>query len=587
MRRINIIFRVFCAVFIWQAAGQEPDLSPQAVLAALPLKQEVIGSMQRVNDHWIDGHPDPGDNRWARAAYFEGNMAMYKVYQDQMYYDYAFDWAQQHNWELSGGDTTRIADNQCAGQTYIELYEYDRQFYKIEHIKASVDNMVNSDEDDDWYWIDALQMAMPVFAKFGEIYDDNIYFDKMWDLYQHTKYERGNDGLYSDNSSHSYEDYLWWRDANFDPPVQSPNGLMVYWSRGNGWVIAAHVRTLQHLSADDPHRAEYILTFQKMAASLKDRQRSDGFWNVNLDDPDHWGGKETSGTGFFTYAVAWGINNGFLPEVTYRPVVEKAWNGLVNDAVHPDGFLGYVQGPGWSPDSQQPVTYDDTSDFGVGAFLLAGSEVVKMADGPMPDPGPGTWHSEGDFKAVHELGAENFSRVAVEFDVTPLNDNIDGVIGYADTSITITTWSDMAQLIRMFTNGIFQARNGDTYTAVNAVPYSAGTTYHVKMVANLDAQSYDVWVTPDGGTETRIADDYAFRSDAPATDDIGKVCLKSMNDRDFRVRNHTIRSTCSGDFDFDLDVDGADLVALINDTAVLDLDFFAANFGWNDCPQVR
>jgi rhamnogalacturonyl hydrolase YesR len=539
--------------------------------------------MQRVNDFWIDGHPDPGDNWWARATYFEGNMAMYGVYPDQMYYDYALGWAQLHNWELIGGDTTRNADNQCAGQTYLELYGYDPQFYKIAHIKASVDHMVNSSKDDDWYWIDALHMAMPVFAKLGEIYGASAYFDKMWHLYHHTKYERGEHGLYSDNGVNSYEDYLWWRDANFDPPAESPNGLMVYWSRGNGWVIAAHVRTLQHLSAGDPHRSEYIQTFQDMAASLKERQRSDGFWNVNLDDPDHWGGKETSGTGFFTYAIAWGINNGFLDEAAYKPVVEKAWAGMVNDAVHPNGKLGYVQGSGWSPDSRQPVTYDDTSDFGVGAFLLAGSEVVKMADGPMPDPGPGTWYSAGDFSAVHELGAENFDRVTVEFDVTPFGDNIDGVIGYADASTVLTTWSDMAMLIRMATNGMFEARNGDTYSALNDVPYSARSAYHVKMVASLDAGSYDVWITPDGGSQTRIADDYAFRSDAPATDDIGKVCLKSIADRDFRVRNHTVGSTCTGDFDADFDVDGGDLAAEIGSGGV-GVDVFAEDFGVTDCP---
>ena len=96
------------------------------------------------------------------------------------------------------------------------------------------------------------------------------------------------------------------------------------------------------------------------------------------------GGKETSGTAFFTYAIAWGIKNGFIDETVYKPVVEKAWNGMVNDAVHPDGYLGYVQGVANGPDAQQPVDYEDTADFGVGAFLLAGSEVVKITNGEHP-----------------------------------------------------------------------------------------------------------------------------------------------------------------------------------------------------------
>jgi unsaturated rhamnogalacturonyl hydrolase len=252
--------------------------------------------------------------------------------------------------------------------------------YKITHIKASIDNMVNSAVNDDWYWIDALQMAMPVFAKLGAIHDDTDYYDKMWDLYSHTKYTEGSEGLNSDNGAHAYGDHLWWRDARYDPPVVSPSGYMVYWSRGNGWVVAAHVRTLQHLPDTDPHYAEYMQTFQQTAASLKERQRTDGFWNSNLDDPDHCGGKETSGTAFFTYATAWGVNNGCLDGATYRQVVEKAWNGMVSDAVHPSGKLGFIQAAASGPCAHHPFSYDDSRDFGVGAFLLAGSEVAKMAD---------------------------------------------------------------------------------------------------------------------------------------------------------------------------------------------------------------
>ncbi|MFT3740733.1 MAG: glycoside hydrolase family 88 protein [Breznakibacter sp.] len=123
-----------------------------------------------------------------------------------------------------------------------------------------------------------------------------------------------------------------------------------------------------------------------MAEALKLRQRSDGFWNASLDDPGDFGGPETSGTSFFVYGMAWGINNGLLDRDTYLPVVEKAWNGLTSTAVQPSGFLGYVQGVGTNPASSQPVTAGSTADFGVGAFLLAGSEMVKLAEGEMPIP---------------------------------------------------------------------------------------------------------------------------------------------------------------------------------------------------------
>jgi rhamnogalacturonyl hydrolase YesR len=117
-----------------------------------------------------------------------------------------------------------------------------------------------------------------------------------------------------------------------------------------------------------------------MADALLKLQREDGFWNVSLLDPTHFGGKETTGTSMFTCGFAWGVNNGLLDEKKFKPAVIKAWNALAT-AVHGNGFLGYVQGTGKEPKDSQPVTFDSVpnfEDFGLGAFLLAGSEVYKM-----------------------------------------------------------------------------------------------------------------------------------------------------------------------------------------------------------------
>lgn len=345
--------------------------------AQLPDKEEVIQSMIKVNDHWINGHIDPGDWEWNRAAYFTGNMALYHTWPDQKYLYYATIWAENNGWGIKGGPTTRHADNQCIGQTYLDLYEIEEEAGKIDDIQESIATMVNSTKKDDWYWIDAFFMAMPVFTRLGVLNQDDRYFQKVYDLYEDTKVRRG---LFNGEMG------LWYRDENFDPPFQTPNGKDCFWSRGNGWVFGAHAKTLQHLPAEDPHRAEYISTFQTMAAALKEVQRSDGFWNVSLVDPDDFGGPETSGSSFFTYGMAWGINNQFLDSATYYPVVEKAWNGLVSIAVHDDGKLGYVQQVGKEPASSQPVAYETTADFGVGAFLLAGSEVYKLAGGKPVGP---------------------------------------------------------------------------------------------------------------------------------------------------------------------------------------------------------
>jgi rhamnogalacturonyl hydrolase YesR len=374
--------------------------------------------MTLANDYFLGKWPDPTidivtdrarpSNIWTRATYYEGLMALYDIDRRQAYYDYAVEWGESHSWEPAyGGTTTRNADNQCAGQTYIELYEIDPQPERIAKIKTTIDRIVNSTRSDDWWWIDALQMAMPVFAKLGVVYDDDGYFEKMFDLYSHTKTQRGNDGLYNT------VDHLWWRDDSFDPPYTTPNGQDTYWSRGNGWVFAGLARVLDIMPADAPHRDEYVTTFQEMAAALLPIQRADGFWNVSLHDPNDYGGKETSGTAFFVFGLAWGINSGLLVGEQFMTAATKGWNGMVNDALHPNGFLGYVQSTGKQPSDGQPVTYTkppNFEDYGLGAFLLAGSEIYQLADGAIVGLA-GDYNDDGIVDAAdyvvwrHNLGA--------------------------------------------------------------------------------------------------------------------------------------------------------------------------------------
>jgi rhamnogalacturonyl hydrolase YesR len=235
--------------------------------------------------------------------------------------------------------------------------------------------MVKSEKKDDWWWIDALQMGMPLYTKLGVLFNDTSYFRKMYDLYAFAKHNHGGNGLYNP------ADHLWWRDKDFVPPYKEPNGNNCYWSRGNGWVLAALVRTLQLLPESDPHYAEYMQDYKDMCAALLPLQRADGFWNVSLQDSTHFGGKELTGTSLFSYGFAWGIRKGLLDKKTYQGAVTRSWNALVKDCVHANGKLGWVQGTGKEPKDGQPVTYDSTPDFedyGLGCFLLAGSEVYKL-----------------------------------------------------------------------------------------------------------------------------------------------------------------------------------------------------------------
>ncbi len=351
-------------------AGEATAAVPSSVLPSLA---DITATLRKVNDHWIGAHANPGDNKWARATYFSGNMALYRLTRVSRYLAYATSWAQLHNYGLNTGVTTRHADNHNAGQVYYDLNDVAPDPAKVRAINDSLSRMVNSTKRDDWWWVDALHMAMPCFVRASTYLGDPRFRSKMFSLYTFTKRETGG-GLYD------FGRELWYRDARFTPPagITSPSGKPVFWSRGDGWALAAHAKVLRRLPTTDSHRPEYIRNLQAVSRSLRAVQRSDGFWNVNLGDPAHLPGPETSGTALFAFGMAFGIRTGLLDRATYLPVVARAWNGMVATAVHADGFLGFVQGVGFQPESSQPVTTNTTSDFGVGAFLLAGSEIARL-----------------------------------------------------------------------------------------------------------------------------------------------------------------------------------------------------------------
>jgi rhamnogalacturonyl hydrolase YesR len=360
-------------------------ITAQMQAQELPDRENILRTMIKVNDYFMTKYADctqPShvgivrpSNIWTRGVYYEGLMALHQIYPKEEYYQYALDWAEFHKWGLRNGNTTRNADDQCCGQTYIDLYKIVPDPKKIRNIKLCMDRLVCTPQTDDWSWIDAIQMGMPVLAQLGDLTGDNRYFEKMYQMYSVTRNNHGIKGLYNP------EEGLWWRDADFLPPYKEPNGKNCYWSRGNGWVYAALVRVLDIIPEDEQHRAEYIADFLAMSEALKNCQRTDGFWNVSLHDPTNFGGKETTGTSLFVYGMAWGINQGVLDREIYLPVILKAWNALEKEAVHPNGFLGWVQGTGKEPKDSQPVTYDKTpnfEDFGTGCFLLGASEMYKL-----------------------------------------------------------------------------------------------------------------------------------------------------------------------------------------------------------------
>ncbi|MDR2951150.1 MAG: glycoside hydrolase family 88 protein [Prevotella sp.] len=345
--------------------------------------EEVISQIKKVNDYWQSTHPEPANAFWHPAAYHTGNLAAYQVTGEEAYKKYSEDWAVKNewkgaksdnkaDWKYSYGETddfVLFGDWQICFQVYADLYNMDevKDEKKIARAREVMEYEMSTSQNDYWWWADGLYMVMPVMTKLYNITGNQQYLDK---LYEYFSYARD---LMYDKESH-----LFYRDAKYIyPQHKTKNQMKDFWSRGNGWVFAGLAKVLQDLPENDTHRAEYIKIYQDMAKALSDCQQEEGFWTRSLLDSEHAPGYETSGTAFFTFGYLWGVNNGFLDEKTYKPVIDKSWKYLTETALQPDGKIGYVQPIGERADQHKDVGAETTADFGVGAFLLAASEMVK------------------------------------------------------------------------------------------------------------------------------------------------------------------------------------------------------------------
>jgi len=326
----------------------------------------TLAAMRKVCDWQLarlqDGEKWKGSTDWVRGAFLTGLMATWRATGDAKYYRAAVGLSEANGWRL--GKRLRHADDHCVGQTYSELYEAREDPRRIAALRERFDQLMADPKPGrvDWWWCDALFMAPPALARLSALTGERKYLDFMntmwWDC---TEF------LY-DKKQH-----LYYRDKRFFD-AKEPNGKSVFWSRGNGWVMGGTVRVLQYMPEDYPHREKHVRLYQDMAAEIASIQPENGLWRSSLLDPNSQPLGETSGSGFYCFALASGINQGLLDAAKYRPVVLKAWRSLLA-CVHPDGKLGYVQRVG---DRPADLSRDDTQEYGVGAFLLAGEQVLKL-----------------------------------------------------------------------------------------------------------------------------------------------------------------------------------------------------------------
>ncbi len=333
---------------------------------------KILSTMERVADWQLANPSKHKADDWTSAAGWAGFMALDGISGSPRFRAAMIRMGETNGWRPAARKFH--ADDHCVGQTYVELWLRTRDPGMIAPLRARFDDILATPSKvpslefkqrgatELWSWCDALFMGPPAWLRLYRATGDERYLQ-----FAVTNWWRTSDYLYD------REEHLYFRDSTYFDKREA-NGKKVFWSRGNGWVMGGLVRMLQWLPANHPDRAKFIQQFQEMAAKVLACQQPDGLWRSSLLDPESYPLQETSGSGFYTYALAWGVNAGLLDRAKFEPAVRKAWAALVA-CVDAEGKLTHVQPIGADPKKFEPTA---TEIYGVGAFLLAGSEVYRM-----------------------------------------------------------------------------------------------------------------------------------------------------------------------------------------------------------------
>lgn len=310
---------------------------------------------------------------WRNGVLYNGMLDWADLSGDDKYFRYLENIFDKEYWQV--GNRMYNADDICVAQAYLDMYSRNKKEYMLiptlargewvinHQPKGNVD--ITKGHSDRWWWCDALYMAPAVYSRLYALTGNKAFME-----FADREFKVTYDHLYDK------EEKLFYRDAKYFGKKEA-NGEKVFWGRGNGWVMGGLVELLKTLPENDKRfRPYYVNLFKEMSNRVAELQCEDGFWRASLLDPVTYSDPETSSTGLFVYALAYGINQGYLSKDKYLPVVTKGWKALVA-SVDTEGKIGWVQPVGQDP---KRIEKRMTQVYGTGGFLMAACEVYKLIE---------------------------------------------------------------------------------------------------------------------------------------------------------------------------------------------------------------
>ena len=169
--------------------------------------------------------------------------------------------------------------------------------------------------------------------------------------------------------------------------LQRANGLFhhrsdapFYWGRGNGWAAAAMTELLLVLPESHDYYPPIMYAYQKMMATLIEFQGEDGMWHQLLDDPESY--PESSCTGMFMFALASGLDQGWLSTDKYTGNINKGWDALSGYVNEKGEVMDVCIGTNAKDNKKHYLTRPKTTGnfHGQAAVLWAATAMVRLQE---------------------------------------------------------------------------------------------------------------------------------------------------------------------------------------------------------------